>query len=66
MGHGLGVREDDGEEEPEMVPKEEFDELAGKYEELKERVEEYLDDEQAHQKRSVPIIKAPMQGWKPW
>lgn len=43
----------------EMVPKEELEELANKYEVLKSKVEDYFDKEHAQGKRDVPTVKAP-------
>ena len=56
-----GVTEDGGDEseEEDVAHKGEFDKLAAKYEELKEKVEQYLEDEQQQEKRKVPIVKAP-------
>ena len=42
-----------------LAHKGEFEKLAPKYEELKERVGQYLEDEQQQEKRMVPIAKAP-------
>ena len=54
-----GGEEDGGDGCVEMVPKDDFEELANKYEELKVQVEHHFDIEHAQEKRDVPTIKAP-------
>ena len=59
MSCELGDGDAAGGEDVEMVPKDDLEELANKYEVLKSNVEDYFDKEHAQGTRDVPIVKAP-------
>ena len=59
MSGELGVEEENEGEGDGVVPKEESEELANKYEKLKIQVEDHFDQEHAQEKHEVPIIKTP-------
>ena len=60
LGRGFGDEDDgDKEQEEDVAQRDEMEELAQKYEKLKNQVDEYFDANNGEDRDEVPILKAP-------